>query len=84
MKMKKFLMKSLAYRGILAVEATNNIQEECPERGIHLQRLARDATIILQVNTPTGAAPSFPSVCNMEIVKVSSIGVLLKPELDRI
>jgi len=35
-------------------------QEECPERGVHLQRLARDATIILQVYTPTGAAPSFP------------------------
>jgi len=32
-------------------------QEECPKRGIHLQRLARDATIILQVYTSTGAAP---------------------------
>jgi len=32
-------------------------QEECPERGIHLQRLARDATITLQVYTSTGAAP---------------------------
>ena len=35
-------------------------QEEGPERGIHLQKLAWDATIILQVCTPTGAAPSFP------------------------
>jgi len=35
-------------------------QEECPERGIHLQKLAQNATIILQVCTPTGAAPSFP------------------------
>jgi len=34
-------------------------QEECLEKGIHLQRLARDATIILQVHTSTGATPSF-------------------------
>jgi len=32
-------------------------QDECPERGIHLQRLARDATIIPQVHTSTGATP---------------------------
>jgi len=32
-------------------------QEECPEKGIHLQRLARDATIILQVYISIGAAP---------------------------
>ena len=32
-------------------------QEECPKKGIHLQRLARDATIILQLYTSTGAAP---------------------------
>ena len=36
-------------------------QEECPEKGIRLQRLARDATIILQVHTSIGASPpSFP------------------------
>jgi len=35
-------------------------QEECPEKGIHLQRLARDATVILQVHTSKGAPPSFP------------------------
>jgi len=32
-------------------------QDECLERGIHLQRLARDAAIILRVHTSTGAAP---------------------------
>jgi len=32
-------------------------QEECPKKGIHLQRLAQDATIILQVHTSAGAAP---------------------------
>jgi len=32
-------------------------QDECSERGIHLQRLAQDATIIPQVHTSTGATP---------------------------
>jgi len=32
-------------------------QEECPEKGSPLQRPARDATIILQGHTSTGAAP---------------------------
>jgi len=36
-------------------------QEECPKRGIHLQRLAQDAVIILQVHTSTGATPLLPS-----------------------
>ena len=53
-------------------------QEECPEKGIHLERLAQDATITLQQGQP----PPLPSVCNMDIVKVSSIGVLLKSKLD--
>jgi len=53
-------------------------QEECPEKGIHLERLAQDATITLQQGQP----PLLPSVCNMDIVKVSSIGVLLKSKLD--
>jgi len=62
-------------------------QEECPEKGIHLQRLARDATIILQVYTSTGAARLLPSVHSMEVmlsveVKVSSIGVMLKSKLE--
>jgi len=62
-------------------------QEVCPERGIHLQRLARDATIILQVHTSTGAAPLLPSVRSMEVVlpvevKALSTGVLLKSRLD--
>jgi len=43
-------------------------QDECPERGIHLQRLARDATIILQVHTSTGATPLLPY--DMEVVEV--------------
>jgi len=45
-------------------------QEECPKKGIHLQRLARDAIITLQVHTSTGAAPLLPSVYNMEVVEV--------------
>jgi len=32
-------------------------QGECLEKGIHLQRLAQDATIILQVHASTGATP---------------------------
>jgi len=36
-------------------------QDEYPERGIHLQRLARDATIILQsAHFNRGNLPSFP------------------------
>jgi len=46
-------------------------QEECPERGIHLQRLTRVAAIILQVHTSTGATPLLPSGYNMEVVEVS-------------
>jgi len=57
-------------------------QEECPEKGIHLQRLARDVTIILHGHTSTGAAPLHPSVYNMEAVEVPSIGVQLKSKLD--
>ena len=45
-------------------------QEECPEKGIHAQRLARDATIILQGHTSTGGASLLPSVYNMEVVEV--------------
>jgi len=45
-------------------------QEECPEKGIRLQRLAQDATIILQVHTSIGATPLLPSVYNMEVVEV--------------
>jgi len=57
MKISYFPTRSLLHCGILAVEATNNIQEECPERDIHLQRLARDATIIPQVYASTGENP---------------------------
>jgi len=53
--MKKSPMKFLAYWGILAVKIKN--KEECSEKGIHLQRLARDATIMLQAHTSTGATP---------------------------
>jgi len=45
-------------------------QEECPEKGIHLQRLAQDVVIILQVHTSTGATPLLPSAYNMEVVEV--------------
>jgi len=45
-------------------------QEECPKQGIHLQILARDATIILQGHTSIGSAPLLPSIYNMEVVKV--------------
>jgi len=44
-------------------------QEECLERGIHLQRLARDVAIILQVHTSTGASPLLPSGYNMKVVE---------------
>jgi len=39
-KMKRVPTKSLAYRGILTFEATNKNQEDYPEDGSHLQRLA--------------------------------------------
>jgi len=45
-------------------------QEECPEKGIHLQRLAQDVVIVLQVHTSTGATPLLPSVYNMVVVEV--------------
>jgi len=44
-RMKRLPTRSLAYWGILAVEAANKNQEDCPEDGSHLQRLAQDATI---------------------------------------
>jgi len=53
---------------ILADKVKNKNQEECPERGIHLQRLARDATIIPQVHTSTGSTPLLPY--DMEVVEV--------------
>jgi len=43
-------------------------QDGCPERGIHLQRLARDATITPQVHTSTGVTPLLPY--DMKIVEV--------------
>jgi len=46
------------------------LQEERPEKGIHLQRLAQDAVIILQVHTSTGATSLLPSIYNMEVVEV--------------
>ena len=64
--MNRFPMKLLACRGILAVEVKN--KNAC--RGIHLQRLAQDVVIILQVHTSTGATPLLPSVYNMEVVEV--------------
>jgi len=38
--MKRLPTRSLAYWGILAIEAANENQEDCPEDGSHLQRLA--------------------------------------------
>jgi len=38
--MKKFPMKFLAYWGILAIKVENKNQEDYPEDGSHLQRLA--------------------------------------------
>jgi hypothetical protein len=43
---ESFLMRYIAYWGILAVEAAN-IKKDCPKEDIHVQRLARDATICL-------------------------------------
>jgi len=45
-------------------------REECPENGIHLQRLAQDDVIIFQVHTSTGTTPLLPSTYNMEVVEV--------------
>ena len=61
-RMKRFPTRSLAYLGILAVEAANKDQEDCPENGSHLQRLAWDVTVTLHgyrasVHTSTGEAP---------------------------
>jgi len=42
--MKRFLTRSLTYWGILAIEAANKNQEDRPEDGSQLQRLAQDAT----------------------------------------
>jgi len=55
--MNRFPTRSFVYWGILAVKAANKNQEDCPEDDSHLQRLARDATIILQGHTSTGAVP---------------------------
>jgi len=46
-RMKRFPTRSLAYWGILAVEAVKKNREDCPEEGIHLQRLSWDVTIAL-------------------------------------
>jgi len=78
--MKKFLMKFLAYWGILSRQ--NQKQRRVSKKGIHLQRLARDATIMLQAHTSTGATPLLPSVYNVEVVEVPPTGFLLKSKLD--
>ena len=55
--MKKFPMGFSRLLGHLNRQSQKQkYQEECPERGIHLQKLARDATIMLQVCTLTWAA----------------------------
>jgi hypothetical protein len=44
-RMKRLLMKSLEYWGILAVEVANKNQEDCPKDGSRLQRLSQDAIV---------------------------------------
>jgi len=66
-------------------------QEDCPEDGIHLQRLAWDDIVTLRgyhasIHISTGAIPLFPPVYNMEAtlpvkVEVPSIGVCRSPSL---
>ena len=51
------LLNTLALHSLLAVKVKNKNQEDCPEKGIHLRRLARDAIIMLQGHTSTGASP---------------------------
>jgi len=86
-RMKRFLTRSLVYWGILAVKVANKDQEDCSEDGIHLQKLARDVIVAshghhASIHISTGATPLLPSVYNMEVVEVPSIGVLLKSKLD--
>jgi len=89
--MKRLPKRSLTYWGILAVEATSKNQEDCPEDGIHLQRLAWDDTVTshgycVSVHISIGAIPLLPPVYNMEAalpvkVEVPSIGVCRSPSL---
>ncbi|KEH17628.1 hypothetical protein MTR_0004s0360 [Medicago truncatula] len=44
-KVKRHPMRSLTYRGIIAVQVSNKNHEDSPEDGNRLQRLARGATI---------------------------------------
>jgi len=67
--MNRFPTRSFVYLGILAVKAANKNQEDCPEDGSHLQRLAWDV-IVASMHTSTGEAPLLPSVYNMEVVEV--------------
>jgi len=71
-RMKRLPTRSLAYWGILAVEAANKNQEDCPEDGIHLQKMAftyKDLHemlllpymgIMLQYTFQQGQPPSIP------------------------
>jgi len=67
--MKRLLTRSLAYWGILAVEATNKNQVDSQEDDSHLQRVARGATIRFalhgyraSVHVSTGATPLHPPI----------------------
>ena len=42
---RSFLIRFLAYWGISVVKTANEVSKDCPKGGVHLQRLARDATI---------------------------------------
>ena len=71
--MKSFSMRSLACWVILAVEATNKNQEDCPKDGSDLQRLALDVIVTLHgyralVHISTGATPLLPSIRNNQVV----------------
>ena len=61
-RMMKFLMRSLAYWGILVIEAASRTSKVFPKDGIQLQRLVRVSTIglawnCISVHTSTGATP---------------------------
>jgi len=73
--MKRVPTRSLAYRGILTVKATNKNQEDYPEDGSHdkdwhrMLQLPRMGSVF-QYTFQQGQTPILPSVYNMEVVQV--------------
>jgi len=83
--MKRFPTRSLAYWGILAVEATNKNQEDGLEDGNHLQKTGTRCYHLHFMCTVLQYTLLLTYIMKAMLpieVEVPSVGVLLKSKLD--